>query len=225
MQLRCRGLDQRIPRHAICFGITTYGLQIWRVKTFTSVPKTDLAILGLELATAIPPDATFYQARISSQTPPIGSKVECAGFRAASASFAFQPGQVQALSGKVQGCAGLVTEHLPNGTDSFLMPWPLLQADFPHWGGMSGGPVFNDRGNLVGILCSSLGTLDPEDPSPSFISLLAPVLDVPFSGGWPDTLLKPSPRSLSTYEVANASFRTRAMGVESSLPPASGEVL
>ncbi len=60
-----------------------------------------------------------------------------------------------------------------------MLPWPSLQIDCPSWGGMSGGPVFDSEGKLLGLLSSSL------DNGPSFVSLLWPALTCPFEGGWP----------------------------------------
>ena len=64
-----------------------------------------------------------------------------------------------------------------------MLPWPVLEVDCPTWGGMSGGPVFDDRGNLIGLLCSSF-SLDSGDGI-SYVSLLYPALVVKFQGGWP----------------------------------------
>lgn len=43
----------------------------------------------------------------------------------------------------------------PHGRDRVMLPWPVLEVDCPTWGGMSGGPVFDEHGHLIGLLCSS----------------------------------------------------------------------
>lgn len=44
-----------------CFGITSNGLQIWRVRKITYSLENDLMILGLELASGIQPGGTLNQ--------------------------------------------------------------------------------------------------------------------------------------------------------------------
>jgi hypothetical protein len=48
---------------------------------------------------------------------------------------------------------------------------------------MSGGPVFDNRGFLVGLISRSMETED--EPSPMLGSLLWPILGHRFDGGWP----------------------------------------
>ncbi|WP_310541587.1 hypothetical protein, partial [Phenylobacterium sp.] len=55
-------------------------------------------------------------------------------------------------------------------------------------GGLSGGPVFNENGRVVGILSKSLG--DAESGRPSYVSLIWPALiaevDATWPPNWPD---------------------------------------
>jgi hypothetical protein len=46
-----------------------------------------------------------------------------------------------------------------------------------------GGPVFDQYGLLVGIICTSLNAEDPIGPS--YISLLWPALTLPIDAEWP----------------------------------------
>lgn len=38
-----------------------------------------------------------------------------------------------------------------------LRPWPLLRVSQEWPGGMSGGPVFNEAGHVVGVVSSGIG--------------------------------------------------------------------
>lgn len=61
--------------------------------------------------------------------------------------------------------SGLVTEAFPHGRGE-RMPSPCLEVQMDTLGGMSGGPVVNADGKLVGIVSSSI------DGGPSFITLI-----------------------------------------------------
>jgi hypothetical protein len=81
--------------------------------------------------------------------------------------------------------SGVVTDRYPERVDTYLTPWPAIAVDCPAWGGMSGGPAFDESGALVGLVSASPSTHDPADPSPSLVSLLWPALAYTFEGGWP----------------------------------------
>jgi hypothetical protein len=53
---------------------------------------------------------------------------------------------------------------------------------------MSGGPVFDTTGHLLGLLSSSFTTV--ENDGPSNVSLLLPALSARFEGGWPGSFFK-----------------------------------
>jgi hypothetical protein len=56
---------------------------------------------------------------------------------------------------------------------------------------MSGAPVFDGGGALVGLLSTSLERED-DDPSPSFVALLWPALMARFRRAWPAIAHVPS---------------------------------
>lgn len=50
---------------------------------------------------------------------------------------------------------GTVTERFDTGRDKVMLPFPCYQSDMPLYGANSGGPVFDERGRVFGINCSS----------------------------------------------------------------------
>jgi len=68
--------------------------------------------------------------------------------------------------------SGLVTECFPNGRGE-RMPSPCVEVDMETLGGMSGGPVFNEDGRLVGIVSSSF------DGGPSYVTLIWDAMRLP----------------------------------------------
>lgn len=164
---------------SICTAITSNGLLIWRISKFTIVPNSDLVILSLSFATNLPPENTFNQIIISTRLPKIGENLLIAGFRSSEIEYKRENGDILSVSGNVLACNGKVTERYPNRRDNFMLRWPTLEINCPSFGGMSGGPVFDSKGLLVGLLCSSI------DDGPSYVSLIWPALGIKFAGGWP----------------------------------------
>lgn len=167
----------------ICIGIASHGLQIWRINKVTLIPNSDLTILGLVYASDLPPNSIFYQTRITTRLPKIGEKLMIAGFKASKNGFERIDNNFMPISGDVLACTGEVTERYPQGRDKSLLPYPTLEVNCPSWGGMSGGPVFDNNGLLVGLLSTSFSSDDNQGPS--YVSLLWPALHVQFEGGWP----------------------------------------
>lgn len=164
----------------ICHTATQGGLQTWRAIKVTRVPNTDLTILGLEYASALPADRTFALVKMTTRLPRVGETLTVAGFKSDRLAF-IATGTEQTYSGQIWLCSGEVKARYyePSGRDSFLLPFPVLEFDCPSYGGMSGGPVFDSKGFLVGILASSF------EDGPSYVSLLYPALGCRFEGGWP----------------------------------------
>jgi hypothetical protein len=171
----------------ICFGIASGGAQAWKIRVVTTVQgHHDVCFLGLRCASALPPTRTFYQASITTRLPAIGERLVIAGFRASNKSFPRGEDKTRInLGGYVTVSSGIVTEQYPQDRDTLLAPWPSIEIDCPAWGGMSGGPVFDSRGFLVGLISRSMETED--EPSPILSSLLWPILGHRFDGGWPIT--------------------------------------
>lgn len=82
---------------------------------------------------------------------------------------------------------GHVTGHFSEARDAVMLPFPCFQSDMPIYGANSGGPVFDYKGRVCGINCTSYEGSDisfhvplkevlslwmqdveliPEDPSP-----------------------------------------------------------
>jgi len=171
----------------ICFGLTSKGTQIWRIRKVTIVTDSDIAILGLELSSDISPEDTIHQTVITTRLPKIGERVTIFGFRAGELEFPRVGNEVPTFSFNLLVCAGEVVERYVS-RDRVMMPWPTLEVSCPTWGGMSGGPVFDSNGKILGLLSSSF-TTDSGD-GPSYVSLLIPCLSTQFEGGWPGPLFR-----------------------------------
>lgn len=185
--------DGRIPT---CTAITEEGLHLWSVHKINLIPDTDLAILGLQRVSEYPQDRTFRHASISTRLPRIGERLHIAGFRQVTSEKTEEDGNnCYHTYGDTIVCSGVITERYPLGRDKANIPWPVLEVNCPTWGGMSGGPVFDEHGLLIGILCSSINYPPHEHEGTTYVSLLWPALSQTYEGGWP-TALFPNPTTL-----------------------------
>lgn len=166
-----------------CFGLTPSGLRIWVLRKYTAVTDTDLAILGLELASPFASGDSLFLTASTTRLPSVGEDLLLCGFRSAETAYS---DETTTYGGQVLVSRGTVTKPYLCGRDTVMMPWPCLEVYCPTWGGMSGGPVYDAKGHLVGILSSSVEAAD--DMGPSFVSLIWPALATAFEGGWPAPL-------------------------------------
>ena len=165
----------------LAIGCIPEGLQLWKVRHLTTIGNTDLTLLSMEPASAIPSDRTYYQAEITTRLPSIGEQLTLAGFLPDSDNCSPEEEfQIASIRGRLTISKGVVTAIYPISRDACVLPWPVVEVDCSTWGGMSGGPVFDSSGRLVGILCSSFGT-----EGPSYCSLLWPALGARLLGNWP----------------------------------------
>lgn len=138
---------------AVCEAPTEHGLLLWEVRRLTVIPDSDLAVIGLALRCALPPENRFSTAFMTTRMPSIGDRLVLCGFTAHQLT---QPrGPRISINADVRFTQGRVIDVFPEGRDSVMMPGPTVAVDCAAFGGMSGGPVFDSRGYLVGIVSSS----------------------------------------------------------------------
>jgi hypothetical protein len=170
----------------ICTAIGSSGLMIWRPQHVALVDNTDLALLTLECASPLP--KVLRNATISTRLPKVGERIFIAGVRHELEVEEESPG----LNMRMMVAAGTVTERYTIGRDRVMYPWPVLEVDCHALHGMSGGPAFDERGFLIGLLSASTHA---EPPGPAFVSLLWPALATRVTPSWPPGLY-PAPVSL-----------------------------
>lgn len=169
--------------NVLCVGTADHGNELWNIRHVTFVPNTDVCILSLSLVDGLPPNRTFHQASVTTRVPRSGERLFVVAFKAEDEDcIQWKPGQK--IRTNILACAGKVTQHFLCGRDRHMMPGACIEVDFDSWGGMSGGPVFDEEGWLIGVLSSSMAS--GEDSSPSFVSLAMAALAYPFKGGWMD---------------------------------------
>ena len=119
------------------------------------------------LALNIPPsdksEIPYWPLEMRGILPEVGDEVVAMGY----ADLDLSPeGKAKSdddyLEAKLFGSFGLITEVIPFNPAS-TRPWPLirLKADWP--GGMSGGPVFNADGHVIGVVSTSVSAGSSDD--------------------------------------------------------------
>jgi hypothetical protein len=129
---------------------------------------SDLTILSCELNSEAHLDYSLSLAPMELCLPLVGSRLWAVGFR--HGDFEENTEFVSPLVS-----SGLVTKCFPHGRGE-RMPSPCVEVDMEALDGMSGGPVFNADGHLVGIVSSSF------DGGPSYVTLIWDALRVAVTG-------------------------------------------
>jgi hypothetical protein len=168
----------------MCLGIGTSGVQAWHVKHIARHSGFDICVLSLQCISELPRNVEFHRAMITTRVPAIGERLVMTGFRPEKEAFEIKDRSSE-LAASLYLSSGNVQNHYLNGRDKTLAPWPSLEVDSPSVGGMSGGPVFDSRGYLVGLISRSFEMGADSEPSPTLVALIWPALAVKFLGGWP----------------------------------------
>jgi serine protease Do len=125
--------------------------------------KTDLDPLDLALLTTTLPGAAIHNLplRRNAPIPAVGDVVVAVGYPQIDTFSGPEELAAIVISEGMKVAYGRVVAHYPNGRDKMnLTPVFEVEANWPS--GMSGGPVFNIAGEVVGVVSRSIS---PEDGS------------------------------------------------------------
>lgn len=130
------------------------GMQLWTVLHMSLVPDTDLAVLSMTLTSRYPSDRRFLTAHLTTRMPAVDDVLTVTGFSAAGEGT--EPIARRTRIEMFPQCKlGAVIDLYPEGRDRQL-PGPCFSVGCAVPGGTSGGPVFDSRGYLVGLLSKSI---------------------------------------------------------------------
>jgi hypothetical protein len=145
------------------------------VKNFHTHPTADIAIGFLDIHDShnrfIWPKTLLYPHLKPSFIPPqIGLNVSNFGYGGSSVSnpkSRFQIGNFPC-----QWHKGIVTQIFPRGRDSVFFPGPVIETNLNTIGLASGGPIFNEIGQVIGVNSSSIDV----DPPISYFTPIYTIL-------------------------------------------------
>lgn len=143
----------------------------------------DLCALRASFHADAEPPATVPVRLDNRWTPRVGEYVLALGYPQLTPNETTPDEHRALLSDGLYGAYGRITEVMPRGRDR-TNPGPAFQVEGEWARGMSGGPVFNQAGEVVGVVSRGL---DADGASPA-IGLAVWVAMVPDIGDWFSTL-------------------------------------
>ncbi|MCW2857868.1 MAG: serine protease [Marmoricola sp.] len=142
--------------------------------------SADLATLTVRVPEQAP--ELLRVAQLAFRMPQLGEPLAVFGYSAMSLSGQVhrdQPSTVVYERTFTVG-VGQVLEQQPDRRSSGVRGCPGVVTDAPIYAGMSGGPVFDADGDVVGFASSSHGPIESDSTWNSFVALGAPALELSF---------------------------------------------
>jgi hypothetical protein len=165
---------------------------LWHVTRLWFSTHTDLALLQL---TPNSESAAAYQWRkavVRLLPPAVGERIVGFGYAGGKVTQSTEVGRPSFLwEASPKTTVGEVTAIYPYKRDHGMLNFPCFQTNARFEGGMSGGPVFNDSGELCGLICAGLRD-EHDGKCVSWVATLWPFLASDVSPDMPDGQPGPS---------------------------------
>ncbi|MBP2278439.1 serine protease [Sphingopyxis sp. SE2] len=202
------GLFEAVDAALYAFGVSATGLAAWQVLKITYSLDGDLAVLTLAHACEPRSPVDVAHFLLSAKLPRVGDRVTAVGFRPRNARQALEP-EIQVLpdvAGTFLLSSGAILEVWPQGRDRVMAPRPCFAAALATVGAMSGGPVLDADGKMIGIVTSS----DESATAPyTMVTLIWDALLKPVSPAWPPGYWPPGGGLLSDLLDPEEGWRLR----------------
>ena len=158
-------------------------------------PYSDMVLFHLSAFDKAGATQSWKQAKLSLTIPKVGERVVAFGFAKSKVEVTKNAGGQSDIkvNDEPYVSVGEIIEVYPEKRDLYLLPFPSIRINARLDGGMSGGPVFNDEGALIGIVCSSYDQ-DQQEENISYVSLLWPLMAT--------TLMDKNDKTYPLYDLA-----------------------
>lgn len=149
--------------------------------------RWDLGFDAAGFVVPIPPHTTSpIPLRLSCAEPVIESRTAAIGYDMLTVRSYFpeSPPDREAwyrgrFAHQMDRCVGGIEEVYPAGRDPKFVPYPCFRTNALTKKAMSGGPVVNTRGQVIGVLCRGSSVMESE-PGDSYCALIANFFGVNF---------------------------------------------
>lgn len=169
--------------------ITPEGMVLWKVVEIV-IGDTDVAIIRLNLASEFPSDG-LQCASLCARLPVLGESIMVVGMRSTD-----RKPIGESLGFSVRIGVGEVSKVYPRQRDRTMLPSPCFEVRCLALGGMSGGPAFDQNGNLVGIISTSVESDNEGEEGPCFVSHWWPIAADAIGSIWPPGLVQELPTTI-----------------------------
>ena len=126
---------------------------MWAASKVSICPYSDLALISVVPVDELAKAQKSLKSPIMNILPPVkGETIAAFGF--ASTHIVREEGLQVEFGLNPITSPGVVTDVYPESRDSALLSFPSFEVQTHFIGGMSGGPIFNQAGELCGLVCS-----------------------------------------------------------------------
>ncbi|WP_429065520.1 S1 family peptidase [Aeromonas bestiarum] len=159
----------------------------------------DVSILSYSPFSKFNDSKDYVYSPVEVSLPKIGERLWAAGYREISNDGIPKIGFFVT--------SGIVTEQYPDGRGGH-MKGACIEVAMKALGGMSGGPVFNEAGRIVGVISSCLEGQE-DDKGPTYVTLVWPSLVSTVYAPWPE---QHWPESIAGLQVKAKEKGARLLG-------------
>lgn len=150
---------------------------IWTVREFWPLESSDFALLRVESGAPEVVDYLWPSVVMQLVPPEVGDSISAFGYRESTIEISeIDIGKSTVTWNETPTTSkGSVTLVYDNHRDSVMLSFPCFETDARFDPGMSGGPVFSESGELMGLICSGLEDLE-SNTYVSYVGSLWPLM-------------------------------------------------